>query len=390
MTDFINQLFQNKLFLQYLSGAGADIGAGGTGLQAANKITQENIGAQNMAQLFSKMLGGEIPDGGKVTMDKDGMKLNVPSSALGQGGFGGLGIGNPGSYTPDPNAGMKTIYPYGAPTAPPAGNTPAATGGGLLGSLGSLLNPSSGQPNISASDLAGLSTTDVSNALQGALGIEGLKQKKVTDVADMILKLAQAKNLIEPDGLDAQYPIPHYDAGPITNRQWSALPEDERRYSLYSHAMITRNKVPVPKAEWDMLDPTEQTKSLYQLSKRPELKELKIELSEAARNQINIGADTMTREKTKQQAYVTGPEALPDIITTLQKDTRAWRATEQANLVAKERKITIDKARSLLQKAMIRKALDEKIRAAYMNMGEVTFIRGKGWFLDGKLIREDI
>ena len=77
--DWLNNLTQNKLFLQYLAGAGADIGAGNPIGQNVNAITQQAIASQNFSKLLSEVLG----KGGKAVIDKDNTKLDMPTSLLG-------------------------------------------------------------------------------------------------------------------------------------------------------------------------------------------------------------------------------------------------------------------------------------------------------------------
>ena len=74
--------FENKLLLQYMSGAGAAMSAGEPIGPALNQITQQNISTQNFMKMLQKMMGGEIPQGGKITMDEKGMSMNIPKSAL--------------------------------------------------------------------------------------------------------------------------------------------------------------------------------------------------------------------------------------------------------------------------------------------------------------------
>jgi len=86
MMDSISKLFQNKLFLQMLSGSGAALAGEGSVAAGLDKVTQQSITAQN----FSKMLSGILGGGGKMTVDKDKFNLTGPSSVLGDG-IGGVG-----------------------------------------------------------------------------------------------------------------------------------------------------------------------------------------------------------------------------------------------------------------------------------------------------------
>lgn len=97
-------LFNNKLLLQYLAAGGQDIAAGNPIGANVNAVTQQNISAQSQAatikktlEMLMKMLRGEnIPEGGKVTMDNKGVKMDIPSSALGN-----LSLANEGSQMSD-------------------------------------------------------------------------------------------------------------------------------------------------------------------------------------------------------------------------------------------------------------------------------------------------
>ena len=74
----LGALLQNKLFLQYLSGIGADISAGGSGIAGANAITQQNIQAQNYMKLLKEILAG----GGKLNVGEEKASLLIPKGSL--------------------------------------------------------------------------------------------------------------------------------------------------------------------------------------------------------------------------------------------------------------------------------------------------------------------
>ena len=158
----LSNLLQNKLFLQYLSGAGADIASGQPIGQNVNAITQQNIAAQNMMGLLAKMLKGEVPEGGKITIDNKGTKIQVPNNqSVQQPSTGGL--------QSDVSIGQSKLEDFAK--------------------LSTFLRPSSGQlENISPGDLAGLSTSDISQALQGALSVKDFGRKRVNDVIDSLYK----------------------------------------------------------------------------------------------------------------------------------------------------------------------------------------------------------
>jgi len=150
-------LFNNPLFLQYLSGAGGAISQGQPIGPTLNDITQQNISSQSYMKLLQKLLGG----GGKMTLDKDTMNIKAPVSALqetqDQGQTSGLGsIGA--------NSQVASTTPQVNPTGvinPSVGPPESASQNGPV-NLSALAD-------ISPSDLAGLSPQDISNALSGAI-----------------------------------------------------------------------------------------------------------------------------------------------------------------------------------------------------------------------------
>jgi len=127
MWEALTNLMNNPMMQQFLASAGQGLDPQGVG-GALGGAVQQNISAQNYQKWLKEMLAG----GGQVKMDGKGMTLNVPTSALSQGGFGGLGIGNPTAYGgAKPGASdMTTIQPYGgqpAQSGPSQGSNLATT-----------------------------------------------------------------------------------------------------------------------------------------------------------------------------------------------------------------------------------------------------------------------
>ena len=180
MANGINDLLQNKLFLQYLSAASQDIGSGEAIGTNVNAVTQQSIKAQNYAkrqkaqmEMFQKMLGGEDSALGDLTPDQ--MKMV-------QRAFSG---DNADKLTVD---GSKLNF-----TSALGGTSLATEGAKLPGGSGTdwekVGNPFDvSQLDTTASDLAGLTPQEMSGALSGAFntvtGIEALKDKRVSDVVD--------------------------------------------------------------------------------------------------------------------------------------------------------------------------------------------------------------
>jgi len=195
----INTLLQNKMFLQMLSSAGTDLmqGTGGTNLNAA---VQGNIQAQNMMKLLKTLLG---PDGTKGTIDSTGIKLSIPkessmfSSILGgEGAFKANESLAPGAPSKDYNNLTSVLQ--------------GANAGGMYGSGGGLniANPFvEGQTdlNIDPSDLAGLTTQDISAALGMKMKQAEMKQQSYRDMLDSIYKGEQIVRGREAAAADIPY-----------------------------------------------------------------------------------------------------------------------------------------------------------------------------------------
>ena len=171
----LENLFQNKLFLQYLAGVGADLSAFGAdtgkGFQPTNinAITQQNIQSQNFIKMLQKFLG---PDGSKMTIGADGIGMKLtPDSSMFSDILQGTGEGG---------VWKGLAAPWGTPK-----KLTESQGGAAA------VNPfASSQPdmNISPADLAGLTPSDISTAMGIKLKKEEIGQKSVQDIFDMMYK----------------------------------------------------------------------------------------------------------------------------------------------------------------------------------------------------------
>ena len=138
-------------------------------------------------------------------------------------------------------------------------------------------------------------------------------------------------------------------------------------------------------------DKTDREKFLRAAMGDEDLMSAAKDLAKSGRSQINIGQDTLAREQAKQQADVLGPSAESDIRARLKKqDSIKWRGGETAKKIADAEGIPYSEGQKIHQDAMVRMELDKEIRRVLHGQGTVTYKKGKGWFLDGKLVREDI
>lgn len=285
MSNGLSNLMQNKLFLQYLSGAGQDIASGQPISANVNQITQQNIAAQNYMKLLQRMLSGEVPEGGKVTMDSKGMKIDIPKGGETSDSGKQLSLGVTGATGQNEASGLGPLM--------------------LQGGLG-FLNPSTSPlGDISGADLAGLTTQDISSALEGALGVEALRQKTIRDMLSAIPE--------QPD----IFPISVPGVGQVSTEQWKALPTSEKEYAAYVHAAKQLGDEDImTREEFKTIDPTNRAQFLRELMENPELAKMEKELREAGATRISLGeklAEKKAISELEGQLYFKDPDWIDDL-----------------------------------------------------------------------------
>lgn len=290
-----------NMLRQMISGVGAGLNPD-PWVQSLNQMTQQNVAAQSqtgLIDLYKNILAGKMP-GAKANLSDKGMNLTLPSNAVNLGGEEGQisEVGQTGQISSPRRA---------FPTDP---NIPTGqTGDG--GFLNKLLNPSdsqSGSGTIPPSALAGLSAQDVSAALSGALNIEQLRQKQIMNT------FAMGKG--EP--LEAEFPIPHPEAGVITQRQWSSLPTEEREFSAYIHAA---EKLGAPKNEltrkfFSTLEPTDREQFLRAAMEDPALMTAAQKLAKSGATRITLGEKLAEKKAFAElggQLYFKDPDWIGDL-----------------------------------------------------------------------------
>jgi len=177
----VGSLIENRLLLQMLSGVGASIAGEDSFAAGINPIIQQNISSQSYAKLLSKLLEG----GGKMTLDKDKVNITADPKLL-----------------QDDTEDIQSVLAGTRPKTPGLGTLARPTKdisisetiqstrpqGGTTNFLGALLNPSASPlGELTGADLAGLTTQDISQALQLRLGTESLKQKTQADIRQSLL-----------------------------------------------------------------------------------------------------------------------------------------------------------------------------------------------------------
>jgi len=302
----LSNLLQNRLFLQFLSGAGGAISSGQPIGPALNQITQQNISSQNYLKLLQKMLSGEeVPEGGKVMMDSKGTKIDIPKTALKE--FGS----DLGGIAPD----------LGGPSTASDTRTQDQT---KLRQLEALNPFPSSQPSISAADLAGLTPQDISQALQFKFGQEKLEEEKINSLIDRMYKSALMTKALRPEALDEPFPVNVPGVGKVTQRQWSSLPTDERAYALFvASSKKLGDEEPMTKKEYDLLDPTDKEKFLRAAMKDPDLMEAARGLAKAGATRISLGEQLAKKKafgELEGQLYFKNPKWIDDVSKHIASD----------------------------------------------------------------------
>ena len=191
-----------NLLMQYLSAAGMDIGAGKPLGANVAAVTNQQVGLNSYARLLKDVLG----NGGKMSMDKDNFTLKGPAGALGKT------MSNPvsGEQLAPQNVTPTMADPYtgeqlpgraaAAVSANPVASAATSQGGLNSDFLRSILmgnvsgNPSASPlENLSGAALAGLTPSDVSQALRLKLAQDEMSERKVGNALDNVYRMQQIR-----------------------------------------------------------------------------------------------------------------------------------------------------------------------------------------------------
>ena len=187
----MEELLSDNLFLSLLSQGGANIAGEGSVAAGINPILQGVIGAQSkakeqnrQAQLLAKLLGQGVDftsgADGKIKIGAENM--DSFASLLGDSKTGVTSVGDNISLL---EGASKPLTMTKTPQAQPQ-KQPQGSG---IEFLKSLLNPSPSPSDVPAfSDLVGLTTQDMSQALAGAQQTELLRQKIADDLETRKIK----------------------------------------------------------------------------------------------------------------------------------------------------------------------------------------------------------
>lgn len=303
---------QLRMLTLYLSGAGAAIQQGEPIGPSLDATTKQLMGARSKAELqshymreLSRILGG-LPAGAKLTGDRDSLSLKIPTSALGSVSPTGEGGGG---YTEEDLLSSNAVLP-------------SQRQGGFLSPFGT--SPT-GVPGAS---LVGLTSQDVTQALGGALGVEQLRQKRLSDVREAAYKaeaLGVARTKAETARLGKEfevakmlrsYPIEVPGIGKVNYDTWKALDPDTKRYASY--VAVSKAQKPdepvMDRDDWDRRVAEEDKRAYYDLLiEHPEYLDIEKQIAEARSVKISLGEVAARKEVAADVAakkYFTDPEGL--------------------------------------------------------------------------------
>ena len=360
---------ENNLLLQYISGAGAEIGGPGSFAAGLNKMTQQNIAAQSMHktnQGYIKMLRTMLEKGGKMSLDKDNINIKAPANMFG----GGEGDGPGGGVDHRMMTGLLEGSGPGGGIDPRAGGVPqqyADPGVQPVEESRNVLNPSPSPLGVNAADLAGLTPENVSQALSGALGVEGLRQRTIAGVEEGAYRRAATRQL------EAQTRA----ATPSIKIPGSNITLTEGAFIDWYKASTKDDRTAAIKGYEYAVD--QGYKGSFQ--------EWTTDLAEASGKSL---AETLAQvaavDTVKDKLKIGKVDYVADIEKDLQKDEDSWYRPPNYKVYV-DKGLSPKAARTRGQQDLVLKRIDRDIRGRYPNSNVVG--KPDGWYVDGKLIRKN-
>jgi len=345
------ELLKNPLFLSMMSQAGASINPNMAGM---NQLTQNVIGSQSAMKILSKMLGGEIPEGGKLSMDSKGMKLEVPVSALSTS----QESNTMAPQTMAPQAVAPAQTPTTTTTAPTQTQQP-----GMPAGLMRAINPFAiSQQGISVSDLAGLTPKDVLEAFQTAA-----QTTYMTGLAQAQMAQAEARRLEEWRRIKE---IPEKVPVKVGDQTLYVDPKEALDY----YAKV--NELPV-------------SYETYKLAREdPEFKNYLLEMAKAGSTKVEISPYEASKQRTlgTSAGEIMAPDRHVEIRKRLE-DSGFRPDPDRADAIAKKYGIDYKDAKEYLMRAKVIEEHTQELRGLYPD-SEIEF-KDDGWYKDGVLIKRN-
>ena len=349
---------QNRLVQQYLSGAGASIAGPDSFAADINKMNQQNIKAQSQAatqkkymSMVGKFLGKGVdfksdPKGG-ITLKAE--NIDLLQEALGGEDFDPLGRSAEGGGSSGGGGGTGGQAPTPLPQQQ------------------SLPNPSSSPlGEITASDLAGLTSEDVSRALTGATNVQALKQQSLNSLrADQI---ATQRNAIA---------------------YWNAMNKDSRTTAQKNYAQALNEGYKGKLI--DFINLSGDPNSFEEFTKASEsgytgkYHEWLVEMKRAGAQNINIGQRSEETALGKQKASVKDPGFHLTVESELMKDRLQWLG--QTQMVELQKLYPNLEYGDLQRRRRRMLKMEEMDRRIKLKHPTANYVAGKGWYVGEELIQ---
>jgi len=316
---------QINMMSYFLGTAGAGLSAPGSLGQTMGTAAAQWGQSANYMALLKKLLG-DLPQGAKMSGDKDSLNLKIPTQGLG---------GEPSEKNLAGPSGVvqsSSNYSYGIPKRNPTEMN---------------LNPFvESSPEISGAVLAGLSPEDISKALSFKFMQTELGQQRVKDIADMMykggmlgvaereadIKAGQAETsrlgkLTELAKLARRAPLEVPGLESLTLDEWNALDTKTKAYSYYAYDAQKRGEEVMAYNEWATQTDEPTAKELYDIAKGdPEFNEWLFKYKEASATKISLSeklTELEAKGELKARMYFTDPEGMTADLDTLLKTKRS-------------------------------------------------------------------
>jgi len=311
---FLQNLFSNRLFLQMLGAAGADLSQGTGGKHTLEALTKNLAGGS-----FKELMGALMKGGAdaKMTIGGDGSVSLKTAPGTTQGTQPQVPSVTPNVFNPQIPTTPAGSQPIGSSGTQP-NNFSDIIGQMMLGK--SFFAPS--LSGLSASDLAGLGPEEIAQALTLKGNFDELGMQRLRDISDAMFRGSQVSDWAEQRRLAAsgqdvdrtqaetarlnairalademrESPIEIPGIGKVDLKSFNALPEKAKAYAFYVFDQKKNSRAPLVYEAWEAQIDAPTLKKYYDLSKTDSgFKEFLMEYQERGSTKVS---NYMTPEAT--------------------------------------------------------------------------------------------
>lgn len=255
-----------------------------------------------------------------------------------------------------------------------------------------ILNPSASP--VGGADLTGLTTEDVSKALQFKFMQEEIGQKKFSDMFDMLYKTTVSAPLAraQTEAATPSITMPGTDIK-LTGKQyidwWKTANKDERTAAIKNYEYAQTKKGGSFKGSFEKFQDSAKTTHGKDYERAVEggyegkFNEWMLDMAKAGAIKIDITGREVEKGVGKGIAEVTAPAFAQDVRSELMKDVMSWDYPSEYQTF-KDRGMSEADAMDNAQKVNVLKEMDNRIRQAYRDKSVVR--NRDGWYIEGKLV----